>query len=177
MSTSKPDRRNPRLADMARSIVVIAVILLGFALVGRFFSSEPGRGERAVDYKKPLSQAAPVSDFPLLAPTELPAGWIATSVTYDPGPSGRWHIGVLTADDEYVGLEQTPEPIDATIEAFSPDTEPAGTAQAAGLGWELRTNGDEETTFIRREDDVTVLVTGTAPRDDIETFMETLEEN
>ncbi|MCW2748828.1 MAG: hypothetical protein JWP10_1970 [Nocardioidaceae bacterium] len=170
----KSARGNPSLGDILRSVAVMAAIVLVAALVGLFFTRTPDAQSRAVDYKTPLAQAATISTFDLLAPGQLPDGWIATSVSFDPGPKGRWHIGTLTEDGDYVGLEQSPRDEQSLLDEFSPKTSAKGDVEVAGQTWQLRTSGSGETSLVRRDSGVTVLVTGTAPRKDIDRFAESL---
>ncbi len=52
----------------------------------------------------------------VLAPARLPLGWKATSATYTRGVSPTWHLGTLTDDDKYVGVEEARTSIKSLVE-------------------------------------------------------------
>ena len=60
------------------------------------------------DYSTDLAAARERAPFAVLAPTSLPDGWYATSAELRPrpGPVYSWHLGVITDEEDYVGLEQ-----------------------------------------------------------------------
>ncbi len=164
------DNRNASLADMLRSIFVIGLVVLALAGLGYWFQVKPGTKLEAVDYVTAAKAARGVSDFPIYTPASLPKGWKATSVNYTAGAKGAWHLGVLTDDEKYIGLEQTGSGRLKAIEDFSPDTEPKGSTKVGGFTWQLRQSGHGETTLVREAGDITIIVTGTAKRSVIEDY-------
>src|SRR5690606_30795495 len=109
------------------------------------------------------------------APAELPEGWRATSVRYTPGRSWAWHVGILTADEEYVGLEQARMAPDELVAAVAEGTEPAGETSVDGGAWQVRTDEERgETTLVRRTGKVTTVVTGSASQQTLEDFVRLL---
>jgi hypothetical protein len=111
--------------------------------------------------------------FPVYAPTSLPEGWRANGVTYAPGRDGRWHLGVLTDGDRYIGLEQEIDSVPRMVERYAPGATQKDDVEVAGKTWQLWT-GDGETAFVREEGEMTLLVGGPAPRTDIERYLELL---
>lgn len=168
------DNRNASLADMVRSIVVIGALILGLAGLGYWFQIRPDNTRKSVDYVTAAEAARGVADFAVLAPTSLPKGWTATTVSYDNGVKGQWHLGVLTDKEKYIGLEQTYLGRQRSIEKFAPETEKAGSTTAGGHSWELRRSPRGETTLIRADGDVTVVLTGTASLAVIKRYAQTL---
>jgi hypothetical protein len=159
------------LGDILRSVVVIGVILLAVFAVAQVMTVKPDHPTSAVDYQSAVESARPVADFDILAPTSLPSGWRATSARYD---SNSWHLGVVTDDDEYVGLEQTRSSAEKTIRMFAEGSHADGSATIAGTRWERRSGPDGESTYVRRDGDMTVLVTGSTTRDDVERYVASL---
>lgn len=168
------DNRNASLADMLRSIVVIGALILGLAGVGYWFQIRPDDATKSVDYVAAATAARSAADFPVLAPASLPKGWKATTVRYDNGVKGQWHLGVLTDKDKYIGLEQSSLGRQRSIEKFTPDTKESGTVTAAGYEWELRRSQRGETTFVRTDGDITIVVTGTASLSIIKSYVSSL---
>lgn len=157
-------------------MVVLVAIVLGLVLGGRaLFGAAPDSGHRStVDYRATFEQVRKVAPFDVVAPPSLPDGWRATSATYDSGPKGRWHLGVVTDGKEYVGLEQTPLGVPTVVERFAADTRPKGKTSIDGNTWRVRAGADSETTLVRRAGGVTTLVTGTAPRKQLESYAASL---
>lgn len=169
-------RGNPDLGDIVRSIVVIGVIILALFGFGKLFTSTPEQTVSTVDYQQVVQQARTATDVPLLAPKSLPAGWRATSARFDSGPDdvGTWHLGVLTDDDEYVGVEQTPLSIDRAVDRWASGSEESGSAQVAGQVWSVRAGPDDRITYVLREGDSTTLINGTVSQAQLEDYISSL---
>ncbi len=167
------------MGDILRSMVVIGVILLGLFGIGRFFTDNPEDPVRAVDYEQTLQQVRSTTDIDVLAPTTLPEGWRATSARFEPGSNdtdGTWHLGVITDDDEYLGLEQSSLSVERAAERWAKDSEEAGSAQVAGQVWMVRAGPRDRTTYVVRDGDRTTLVTGTTSPEEMESYISSLSE-
>jgi len=169
------DNRNASLGDMLRSILLIGVLILGLAAVGYWFQVKPDNTVKTVDYATAVKAARSDADFAVLAPVSLPKGWKATSVRYEPGEHGQWHLGVLTDKGEYIGLEQSDIGPRRGIERFAPETKAKGTTTVLGQSWQLRRSERGETTLVREDDGITIIVTGTATRGVIEDYTASLD--
>lgn len=89
------------------------------------------------------------------------------------GPEA-WHLGVLTADDKYIGLEQTTSSANGIIKNFAPASRAAGTAQLAGSRWQVRTETDGDRIYVRDVGETSVLVIGSARRAELERYVSSL---
>jgi hypothetical protein len=172
MSSTGSSRGNPAMGDILRSLFVIGAIILALWGIGRLFTTTPDNPAPAIDYAQVVSQARPAADFKLLAPDRLPSGWKATSARFEPS---SWHLGVLTKDKDYIGLEQVKVSVDRAVDRFAEDSKAAGEAEVSGATWTVRTGpkGDD-ITYVRREDGLTTLVTGNAPRAVVEDYVASL---
>ncbi len=96
--------------------------------------------------------------------------------TWDPGTE-HWHLGILTGDDAYVGVEQaTGLDEDELLATYAEDAQPGGQVEVGSRRWQLYTDeGDDRTTLVRSDAGVAVLVTGSIPQDELATFVESLE--
>lgn len=168
------DNRNASLGDMLRSIFVIGLIILALAGLGVWFQVRPESRVEAVDYATAAKAAQGVSGFEIYTPSSLPKGWKATTVNYAAGAKGAWHLGVITADEKYIGLEQTGAGRLRALDDFSPDTKPKGMTTVGGFEWQVRQSPKGETTLVREADGITVIVTGTAKRSVIEDYAASL---
>ncbi len=164
-------RGNPSMGDIIRSVAVLGLVLLVLFGIGRLVTVEPDGPARVVDYRTAAESSRTIADFDLLAPPTLPQGWSATSVRFD---DGEWHLGVLTDEDEYIGLEQVRLGEKSAIDRFAGESRPDGTSEIDGDTWTRRSADDGDTTYVRRDGDMTVLVTGSAPRDVIERYISSL---
>ncbi|UYM06244.1 DUF4245 domain-containing protein [Solicola gregarius] len=168
------DRRNPSLGDMVRSVVVLGVLAGLVVAFTAFLRDDPPKPASDVDYRQIATEASEGVDYPLLAPADVPDGWRANAARLDPGDPPSWHLGMVTADDDYVGLEQAEASVGSMVKKYARGARSDGTASLGGETWSVRV-ADDETTFVRRDSDVTVLVTGDAPRDEMEGYVESLE--
>lgn len=159
------------MGDIIRSVLVLGLVILVLWGIGRFFTRTPDDPVKAIDYAKVVSQARPAADFELVAPTGLPPGWKATVARFEPN---SWRLGVLTDDEEYIGLYQVKTGIERAVDRFAEDSKAAGSAEIAGVTWTVRTGPQDRLTYVRREGGLTTLVNGTAPRDVIETYVSSL---
>lgn len=159
------------MGDIVRSMVVIGIIILALYGVGQLFSSGEKAKVDTVDYASVVEQARPAATFPLAAPTSLPQGWRATSARYQ---TNGWHLGVLTDDGDYVGLEQVRSSVDRAVEQFADGSKPAGTAEVAGQTWTVRSGPNGRWTYVRSEDGLTTLVNSSASRAVVEDYIESL---
>jgi hypothetical protein len=171
MSSPRSTRGNPSMGDIVRSVAVIGLIILALYVFGKFFAQEPDSPTPAVDYALIVDQARPAADFELLAPSSLPKGWKANRASLD---IDWWHLGVLTDDEEYIGLDQSKSSIDRAIDRFADGSEADGKAEIDGETWSVRKGPGDRTTYVRREAGVTTVVVGTASRSVIEDYMSSL---
>lgn len=149
---------------MVRSVVVIGAIILGLWFLGQiFFTNTPddpiGDG---VEYSETATSARLAATYPLLAPTSLPEGWRANGVRFSPGGSQAWHLGVLTDENRYIGLEQEKVPVDDLIETYAEGAERVGTVDVGGTTWQVHEGPDGRLAWTVETPEVSTLVTTTS---------------
>lgn len=171
MTESRSARGNPSMGDIVRSVAVIGLIILALYGFGQFFTQEPESPTRAIDYATIVDQARPAAEFELLAPKSLPKDWKATSATFEPD---RWHLGVLTDDEDYIGLEQVTWSVNRAVDTFADGSKADGEADVDGQTWTVRKGPEDRTTYIRHEGDLSTLVIGRAERPVIEDYISSL---
>lgn len=168
MSTpaSRSPSRRPELsiADIVRGVLVLAVGVLVVGWLAGLFRSDSVVERDPVDYVAVARQAQQVAGFDLAVPSTLPTGWRATSARWS-DVEQAWHLGILTAEGEYVGIEQSAAGNStAMAREHAEDATIAGTVEVGGLPWrrlvDARTG---EVTLVRELPRSTTLVTGTAP--------------
>jgi hypothetical protein len=176
MSGTGSSRGNPSMGDIARSVAVLGAIVLTLFALGRFLTVTPDEPVRTVDYQDAVESSRTVADFELLAPESLPKGWRATSVRFEPS---SWHLGVLTDEEDYVGLEQVEADTERAVERFAPESKSFGDTVIGGETWSLHTGPRDDLTYVRRDSagsdgDMTIVVTGTATRVVMERYISSL---
>jgi hypothetical protein len=125
----------------------------------------------SVDAARAAGRFHAVAPYQTYAPHGLPGGWRATSSrvtgTKTDGPVA-WHLGYLTAGNEYAAVEQSNEDPEIFVPRMTNRDTPVGTQQVAGATWERYFRDDKKQySLARRLPGVTFVVTGTASYDDL----------
>ena len=157
---------------MIGAMLVLLGVIAAFVVFRDVNRNDPASPVPTVDYQKTLRYAQ--ADFRLLAPARLPAGWRATSVDFVPDPT-RWHLGLLTDQQGYVGLEQSHSPVREMVTSYVDRNAAAGQpVRIDGASWRSWTDQGGDTALTRVEGGVTTLVVGTPGRDVLVRFVKTL---
>lgn len=159
------------LGALLASLTLLGVVVLP-TLLRQSDADDPAPTR---DYTADLAQARAQAPFDVLAPQQVPADWRATSARWlGSGPEKSWHLGFLTGDDEYVGLEQGNAVPQSFIEEKTQASRPGSPLEIDGEPWQTLTDGDTETALVLSERNVTTIVTGTAPESDLVAFADSL---
>lgn len=167
MSARKPST----FADVLRTVLVFGVVLLGIALIGKVYTVDPGEPKATVDPAGVVPGAARQAGTALWAPLTLPVGWHANAAEWR---GDVWHIGVITAAGDYIGLEQAKSSTRAAVREFAGGSRAAGQVNIGGHAWSRRTEADGDTVYVRRTGETTILVIGSAPPRQIERYISSL---
>ena len=160
---------------MIGAMVVLLLVVGAFVLFREVNRNEPADPAKAVDFERPVQYARTAADFAVLAPDKLPEGWIATSVMFDEGRRQAWHVGFLTDERRYVGLEQGQRSVATMIEDFVDEEATQGEDVVIdGVTWETWTDEGEDLALVRKADDVTTLIVGRVPLETLEELIRTL---
>lgn len=173
--SEQPGRYQRSFTGMIGAMVVLLLVVGGYALFRELNRDDPPSPVKAVDFVSPAKYARSEADFALLAPAELPDGWIATSVSFTSGDEQAWHLGCLTDDRRYVGLEQADRPVSDMVEDYvDEDATQGDDVTVGGETWETWTDAGEDLALVRESGDVTTLVVGRVPQETLEQFIATL---
>jgi cytoskeletal protein RodZ len=173
-----PDRRSKQtFANMLRSLVPLVLIILGVVWWTTFRQSADVEPVKQIDPSTTVQLAANRADYPLLVPTDLPRGYRPTSARTDAGNAGEGdpvtlEIGYVTPSDEFAQYVVSDDPRDDAVTSLLGDATAAGSVQIAGDTWTRATRlheQDEETVLSRTVDGVTVVVSGSASDEELET--------
>jgi hypothetical protein len=167
----KPRRGRESLADMVRSLGLVAVVVVVTLLfVPQLF--HPGRSARypAQNYSDVASGFQQVTGRPALRPVGLPSGWAANAA----GLSGsrateHLHIGFGVPGSSYAGIEESVLPLDAfaTSVLGRRGATVTGVVPIAGVTWQQRVADSGEPALTRVSSGVAVVVTGSASPDQL----------
>lgn len=172
-------RRKPfaeqSFGDMMRSMLVLLLVVGAlWAVNSLLFSQDTATPVRAVSYRGQLADARQMAGYRVLAPSGLGAAWVPTSVDVRrSGQTVRWHLGFLTPEREYVGLEQGDRAPGRVAAQFVAHLRPSGALTVAGAPWRVY-RGETDTALVRQESGVATVVVGTAPTGDLVTFARSL---
>jgi hypothetical protein len=156
------------LADMARSLGLMAVIIAALLFIGARYLIMPGSADRypAADY------SSVVQDFPgavgakALAPSGLPTSWRANAarLTHPGTGVSRLHIGWATPGSRFAGLDEANGDPNALLTSVlgARGLAVTGTTSIHGVSWQLRMSDRGEEALTRQVGPVTVVVTGDA---------------
>lgn len=122
-TSGQPGRYQRSSSGLLGAMVVLVVGVLFFVLLRGCTREVPDGGAETVAYRPVATQARKAG---LLAPTPspLPSRWRATSVRFTPpdasssDATGSWHLGLLSAQERYVAVEETSDDVDSLL----PDT-------------------------------------------------------
>ncbi|GAA2494527.1 DUF4245 domain-containing protein [Streptomyces thermolineatus] len=159
-------RGKQTVRDMVLSMAAIGLLAGGIYLFIPHTEDDP---VKPVDYRVELGQARRAAPYPVAAPEGLPEQWRATSVRYrGAGESGgaEWHLGFINPQQEYAAVEQSNGPAAKFVADVSKGAEENGTRKIEGTTWK-RYDGEKYNALVRQEKNVTTVVTGTAPHDQL----------
>ncbi len=163
--SEQPGRYTRSTAGMVGAMVVAVAAVVAFVVLRDLNRAEVEVDVPAVDYRKVLELGSDDVDFTPVAPPTLPDGWKATSVRLTPQPA-RWHLGVLTDDGRYVGLEQSRSSERNMVERYVDEEAVRGEpVDVDGETWRTWTDEGGDTALTRVRDGVTTVVVGTPGQD------------
>ncbi|MFP3988193.1 DUF4245 domain-containing protein [Streptomyces sp. E11-3] len=151
--------------DMVLSMAAIgAVVACIYVFIPNDDSKDPLEPK---DYTVELATAQRATDYPVVGPEGLPGGWKATSVRFKGVDHQAWHLGFLSPDREYVGIEQSVAPPGKFIAKVTQGAEEtSATERIGGEDWK-RYEGPKYDALVYEGDGYTTVVTGTAPFKDL----------
>ena len=160
---------------MIGAMIVLLLVVVAFVVFRDINRDDPADPVKPVDYAAPAEYARTQATFPVLAPRRLPEGWMATSVGFVGGEEQSWHLGTLTEDRRYVGLEQADRPVSAMVEDYVDENATQGEdVTIDGETWESWTDEGDDLALVRDTDEVTTLVVGRVSQSTLEEFLATL---
>jgi hypothetical protein len=146
---------------MVGAMVVMVVLLVAWVGFRSLTTQEPDSPVKTVDYAQVVEPARKAAPFDLVAPPSLPPGWRATSVNFNDQSQPRWHLGVLTDQKRYVGLEQAERPVRQMVRQYvDEDASRGAPVEVAGTSWGTYTDAGGDLALVKQDGATTTLVVG-----------------
>jgi hypothetical protein len=173
-----PKRGSETALDMVRSLGLIAVVV-AVTLIFVPGLIHPGRSDRAqpVDYSDFVSGFHQVTERTALTPASLPAGWRANAGDLTgPKAAEHLHVGFAVPGSEYGGLEESVAPAVTFARSVlgASGAIPIGRVTLGGASWAVSTSSRGEYSLRRTVHGVTVIVTGSATAQQLQTLAASL---
>jgi hypothetical protein len=168
------DATPQRLMSGLRTYVTAMLVCFGLvAALWLLTLRSPGEPP-TVDVPRVAAQFRAIAPYETYAPATAPSGWRATSSritgTRAKGPV-TWHLGYTTPGNTYAALEESDENPATFVPRMTNRDKSIGTQQVAGATWERYYRPDKKQySLARRLPGVTLVVTGTAPYDELATL-------
>lgn len=174
-----------RNATVVHMIVAMLVLFVPVVLVTRLFTVDPAEPPiRAIDWRPVAAQAAATASYDVLAPTNLPEGWISTrarftesgrSLNGEPALGDTFQLGFLSPEQRYIALDQRDVAAGAFIAAVTRQGRPDGESAAGGRDWARYVSEDGRThSLVEQQGDAASIVSGDLPYEALEAFASTL---
>ena len=173
MST-QAGRYQRSFSGMVGALIVLLLVIGGYVAFRAVNRNDVKDPVTAIDWHGPATYATEQADFEVLTPSSLPRGWIATSARWTGGREPHWHLGLLTTQRQYVGVEQEDRSAEDMVHEYvDPDAARGKDVSIGGQTWQSWFD-DEDQALVLEQDDVTTLVVGTVDRSTVEDFTRTL---
>ncbi|MCW2848744.1 MAG: hypothetical protein JWR90_2718 [Marmoricola sp.] len=176
-------RYSRSFGGLVGAMIVIVVAVLAFAAVKALLGDDEATPVQVVDYSGQVTAARADQQLQILVPDPLPSGWKATSAAYIPGASPSWHLGMLTDQGKYVGIEEGRSSIaDLASEHVDVNAERGKDVTIDGQTWQTWTDSGGDYAVARSSGSGAKpveawLVVGTAPEATIRKLAASLSNN
>jgi hypothetical protein len=167
-------------ANMLRSMLPLVLICLVIVWWTTLRQSADV-GVRTVDPSTTVQLAAARADYAVLVPAGLEPTYRVTSARTDAGNAGEGdpvtlEIGYLTPAEEFAGFVVSDDPRADPLAAVLDGAQEQGTVEISGQTWTRSITEKDETALSREAEGVTVVVTGSARDEELETLAAAVEE-
>ena len=166
-------------SGLLAALIVTVVAVVAVYAFNALKTDHPTTPVRAVDYAAAVRGARSAGELPVLAPASLPRGWKATSARFAGGPEPTWHLGVLTAQGDYLGVEEARSTLTGLVTTYvDENAEPGRDVVVGSQTWRTWTDPGGDYALGRTTGSgssaVSTLVVGTAPAATVRSFVATL---
>ncbi|MBA3233389.1 MAG: DUF4245 domain-containing protein [Propionibacteriales bacterium] len=160
------------------ALLAALLLIAAMFVLTRFGQRDQTDPAPTVGYTQELTAAREDAPFEVLAPTQLPPGWRATTVEAEgSGGAYSWHLGLLVEDRDYVAVDQGTQDASDLIAQVTPATYPGEHVDVGRVRWQAFGDGGDgdDNALVLRGADVTSVVSGTVSVDVLIGFAESLQ--
>ena len=172
--SEQPSRYTRSFSGMVGALIVTVLFVLAYVVWRGLFRTDVDTTPVAVDWQDSV-ELADQAGLDGVRPRELPAGWTATSVELFAGDDPRWGLGVLTDDGAFIGIRQQDTSVDELVRVYVDEKAEAGddarVASDVTETWQTWSDDGGDHGYATELGDEAVLVYGSAPVDDIESYL------
>ena len=178
----QPSRYNRSFGGLLAAMVVTVLFVGGYVGFRALFREQPDIKPN-VDYLSCVAYLQE-ADVVVVHPEQLPAGWRANVIHFERGTPPTWRLGVVTDDDEFVGVVQQKGDVDALLTEFVDKSATEGDAASpqndlGASSWQTWSDSGGDHAFSAELPSgplagQTVLVYGSAPVAELEAFLGSL---
>lgn len=175
--SEQPSRYTRSFGGMVGALIVTVLFVLVFVAWRGLFRGDAEVTPEPVEWQESV-ELAERADLQVVHPRELPAGWRATSVDLWAGEDPRWGLGVLTDDDDYIGIRQQDTSVEELVRVYVDEKADPGDDASVPSDvtdtWQTWSDDGGDHGYAAELGDDVVLVYGSAPVADIEAYLELL---
>ncbi|HET8603342.1 MAG TPA: DUF4245 family protein [Marmoricola sp.] len=132
-------QRSPR--GMLAALVVVVVAAAAFVGIRGLGQDNVPTPVAVVHYRGWAKSGRVDGKLDVMLPVPMPRGWRATSVSYVTGSDPHWHLGMLTDQGRYVGIEESWAGVQAMVRQYvDPAATRHGTVTVGGRRWQVWTD-------------------------------------
>ena len=172
--SEQPSRYTRSFSGMVGALIVTVLVVLAYVVWRGLFRTDVDETPAAVDWQDSV-ELADQAGLDVVRPRELPTGWTATSVELFAGDDPRWGLGVLTDDGDFIGIRQQDTSVDELVRVYVDEKAEAGddarVASDVTETWQTWSDDGGDHGYATELGDEAVLVYGSAPVDDIESYL------
>lgn len=166
--TGRPNARmRQTVGDMVRSLAIVLAVVGVLLLVTWRPQPDP---VREVDVAPVLAVARSQAAFPVVLPVGM-ADYRPTSVRWEKTPASgdapAWHVGYVTPQTQYVQVSQAAGVSEAFVAEQTGNAVIAGEVLVDGVPWQQMAS-DAGMSLVRVDGDVTTIVSGTVPLEELQ---------
>ena len=174
MSQQPSSRYQRSFPALIGAMIVTVAFVLVFVAWRALFRSDVDNNPEPVEWTESV-ELAEAAGIPVVRPRELPDGWTATSVELRAGDDPRWGLGVLTDDEQFIGIRQEDGSVEELVRTYVDEDAVAGedVTVPSGVGdtWQTWSDDGGDRGYSTELGDDAVLVYGSAPTEDIEAYL------
>jgi hypothetical protein len=173
----QPSRYERSTSGMVGALLLTLLLVIGFVLFRGCNRANPDVRPDHIDYRAQVGFAQQAGAA-LVYPAQLPRGWYATRLDFEEGNPPELGISMLTQDQQYVGVRESPRDVPELLAAYVDPQPSAGPSVTVDGGivrrWETWTDAGGDSALSARWHHESLLVFGTVSRADLEQLASTL---